>query len=135
MWASWCREVKWKVLMVSSWILSRVKWQSSSICLDISWKKRLVATSKVVCLSQNNWALLVWQIPKLESKVRSQSSSQVVAAIEWYFTSTDDPKKVDYILIFHETKELSRYTQYPEVDLQLLGDPNLNLQILWKWQS
>jgi len=49
--ASWHWEATWVVVMLPSCILSRMAWQSNSICFVRSWKTGLAAMCKAAWLS------------------------------------------------------------------------------------
>jgi len=86
---SWSFELTESVLISLDTIFSRIKWQSISICLVLSWKTRFELIWRAIWLSSVIWMTS----PNYNSlsNYLSQISLQVIEAVILYSTFTLDP--------------------------------------------
>ena len=121
--ASWWAEVTWSVFKRLAWILSQIKWQSTSICLVRSWNTGFAAIWRATWLPQKRAAAMGWAIWKSWSNERSQVISQVVIAMALYSASPEDLETIDCFLECQEMRESPRKTQNPVTDLRVSEQP------------
>ena len=114
-----------KVLITPLWILSWIKWQSTSIFFDHSWKTGFIAMWMATWLSQNNIAGLSWEISKSFKKLFSQTMSHVCGS-QRYSASTKELDKVPISLISKKPKYFpNKYRSQLRI-LYLANLPSLN---------
>ena len=121
--ASWFAEATNLVVIDPSCILSRMKWQSISICLVLSWKTGLAVICKVALLSQCNNVGFECNIHKSFNNEHNQDNSQQVPVIARYSASTEESDTVFCLFVHQEISEDPKKTQYPVVDLLVIGQP------------
>ncbi|WZZ40605.1 hypothetical protein YC2023_036864 [Brassica napus] len=98
-------------------------WQSTSICLVISWKTELLAMCIAAWLSQCIVIGVVTSIPKSLRSPLIQINSLVSFLIALYSVSALEQDTTFYFLLFHVTKLPPMKVQYPVVDLLSTRSP------------
>ena len=101
--------------MVPSWTLSRVKWQSISMCLDLSWKLGLEARWTVAWLWQKT-SFGPTSMPNSFKRVETHMISLVRLAKAWCSVSAKERDTVCCCFNFHEMREFPKNTQWPIVE-------------------
>ena len=96
-----CDDV-WTAVKRPDRILSRIMWQSISICLLRSWNNGLWAMRRANWLSQCKLKGSGWEIPKSARSCFNQLSSQVVTAMARYSASAEERATVVCFLVRHE---------------------------------
>ena len=121
--ASWSFELTKLVAIHPDAIFSLMKWQSTSMCLVLSWKTGLDAICKAAWLSQMSF--ICSPFPNLNSWRRclSHMSSHVAKAIARYSASALDLATTCCFLLFQDIRLPPMKTQYPEVERLSVGEP------------
>lgn len=122
--ASWCCDLTGSSLIAPDVILSRMKWQSISICFVRSWKIGLFAICIAARLSQYITAGVVQTTWKSIGNCLIQITSLTVAPRALYSASAEEREMVVWHLDFQETNNLPMKMQKPVVDfLVSMHDP------------
>jgi hypothetical protein len=132
---TWCWVWMWRVRRMPSCILSRTRWQSSSMCLVLSWKTRFAAIWRAAFLSQKSNAACGWSILKSLSKDISQTISHAVEAMDQYSASAENRDIVCCFLDFKEIRDSPKKTQKPVMERRVSGHPaQSESQKAFKWK-
>jgi len=121
--SNWSLELTNLVLMSPDTIFSRMKWQSISMCLVLSWKTRLELIWRAAWLSHISVIGLTSPNCNSLSNCLSQTSSQVAEAMTLYSAFGLDFATTFCFLLFQEIKLPPMETQYLDVGLLSEGDP------------
>ena len=121
--ASWSFELTKFVATHPDAIFSLMKWQSTLICLVLSWKTGLYAICNAAWLSQMSFIYSFF--PNLNSRRRclNHMSSHVAKAIARYSALALDLATASCFSLFQDIKLLPIKTQYPEVERLYEGVP------------
>ena len=108
---------------IVSEILSRVKWQSTSMCLVCSWKIGFLIIWSAAWLSQ--WSRIGWEgeIPRLWTRPFNHFNSPVTVVMDQYSASTEERDTICCFLVFHEIGEDPSRTNHLVRDLWVKGHP------------
>jgi len=87
-------------------IFSQTMWQSSSMCLVLSWKLGLWAMCLIDFLSQYRVAMVIGWTTKSWRRYKIHYISQTVATSAQYSTSVDDQETICCFFDFHEISEV-----------------------------
>ena len=116
-----CRNISRCILPVR--YSSRMKWQSTSMCLVRSWKDEFLTIWSVAWLSQWSRIGWEWEIPKLWRRSFNHFNSPVIAVMDRYSALAKERDIVCYFLVFHEIGEDPSRTNHPVRDLWVKGHP------------
>ena len=121
--ASWSIELRKLVATHPNAIFSLMKWQSTSICLVLSWKTGFDAICNAAWLSHTSF--ICSSFPNLNSwrSCLNRMSSHVAKAIARYSASALDLTTTSCFLLFQDIKLPPIKTQYPEVERLFEGEP------------
>jgi len=111
------------VVILPATMASRIKWQSTSICLVRSWNTGFCDIWRADWLSQWRDIGVGWDTPRLSSKALSLVNSHVVMAIDRYSASAEERETMCCFLVFQDTGELPRKTIQPVSDRRVRGQP------------
>ena len=121
--ANWSLELTNLVLMSPDIIFTRMKWQSISMYLFLSWKTALELIWRAAWLSHISVIWLTSPNCNSFNNYLSQTSSQVTKAMALYFAYALDLVTILCFLLFQEIKLPPMETQYSDVDLLSARDP------------
>lgn len=89
------------------------QWQSTSICLVLSWKTGLDVMWIVAWLSQYKSTACGWEIERSKKSCLNQVNSVEMEAMARYYASTEDRETIVYFLDSQEMREWPKNMQYP----------------------
>jgi len=102
---------------------SRTKWQSTPICLVLSWKTEFWDMCRAAWLSQYSNTGIMCITLRLDKILFNHFNSQLVIAIKRYSAPTDDLDIVCSFFIFQDIGESPRNIIQPVSDLWVNGQP------------